>query len=77
MDRKIFEKAKSIDFETGHIRGAIARLERGKNVFHIVEEFQNVIDPELLQKIQADANAKVLEILKKELSDLDKQLEDL
>lgn len=44
MDRKIFEKAKSIDFEAGHIRGAIARLERGKSVFHIDQEFQNVID---------------------------------
>ena len=65
MDRKIFEKAKSINFEAEHIRGAIARLERGRRVFHINVEFQNVIDPELLQKIQADANAKVLEVLKK------------
>lgn len=77
MDKEIVQKVRSIDFEMGHLRGYIDRLEKGKSVYHITEEFQNILDRETLIHIRDEANSKVLAILKKNLAKLQKELDKI
>ena len=63
MDRQLYEKARSIDYELGHIRAGIEQLNSGCSVFGINEWAQRIIDRETLQKIRKEADQKVLELL--------------
>lgn len=77
MDKETVKKARSIDFEMGHLRGYINRLENGKSVYHITEEFQNILDREILINIRDEANSKVLAILKENLAKLQNELDKM
>lgn len=77
MDKKKFEKAKKIDFSLGHIRGSIKSIMDGYHVFSVVDRHQNVIDREQLHDILIEADAKVLEILNEQKSELEKELAEL
>lgn len=77
MDSKTVRRVRSIDFEMGHLRGYIHRLEKGSSVYHITEEFQNILDKETLTRIRDEANSKVLAILKQDLAKLQNELDEL
>lgn len=77
MDKEAVKKVRSIDFEMGHLRGYINRLEKGKSVYHITEEFQNILDRETLINIRDEANSKVLAIIKENLAKLQNELDNM
>lgn len=77
MDIELYKKADMLQFEMGHIRGSIERIERGRLVFSYPEEHQNVIDHDILQEIQKEANDKVLKILKDKLQVLQDKFDKL
>lgn len=77
MDYELYHKANMLQFEMGHIRGSIERIEHGWLVFSWSEEHQNVIDRDDLLEIQKEANEKVLKILKEQLQALQDKFDKL
>ena len=77
MDIELYRKANMLQFEMGHIRASIERIEHGRPVFTWPEEHQNVIDRDTLQEIQKEANEKVLKILKEQLQVLQDKFDKL
>lgn len=66
-----------LQFEMGHIRASIERIEHGRVVFSWTEEHQNVIDRDVLLEIQKEANDKVLKMLKEQLQVLQDKFDNL
>lgn len=77
MDSKRYEKARSIDFALGHIRGSIQRIKDGGHVFCLNESHQNVIDRDMLKEIQVKADEMVLAVLNEQKAELEKEFAEL